>query len=90
MKAYIVIEWNGQTYEDADYTNVAVYLDEGKAYQHITEFNNRKQPSPLPEEFWVQEYPTQTYNDYLEDLEHDWIYRDGSKKQHIQEIEITQ
>jgi hypothetical protein len=90
MKAYIVIEWNGESYEDSDFTNVAVYLNESKAMNHINEFNKRIQPNPLPKNKWKKQYTNQSYADYLEDFEHDWIYNEKDKKQHVQEIEITE
>ena len=92
MKAYIVIEWNGETYEDADYTNVAVYLNKELAENHINIFNASRdiQPIPPPIDNFTPMWEGQSYEIYCETIEHNWEYYDRQKKQHIQEIEITE
>lgn len=95
MKAYIVIEWNGQTYEDAQDTVVAVYLDAAKAAEAVKAFNDsrlsEKHPDILSEQEWLcSMHDDEDYDSYLMSMDTEWVYCEKDKKQHIQEIEITE
>lgn len=92
MKAYIVIEWNGETYEDNRSYPVAVYLDAVKAGKSVKEFNESKNtpPIPIPKEEFIPNEFQENYEEYILDLQNDWERHDSIKRQHIQEIEITE
>lgn len=92
MKAYIVIEYNGESYEDAQYTVVSVYLDAKKAEKAVMEFNDSRNtpPTPIPKEEFIPNEFQENYEEYISDLQNDWEWRDSIKRQHIQEIEITE
>lgn len=95
MIAYLVIEWNGGTHEDSQDTVVAVYLDAVKAAQAVKEFNDsrlsEKHPDILSEQEWLNSmHDDEDYDSYLLSMDTEWEYREKDKRQHIQEIEITQ
>ena len=95
MIAYVVIEWNGETYEDSQDTVVAVYLDAIKAAQAVKEFNDsrllKNHPDILSEQEWLNSmHDEENYDLYLYKMDIEWQYNGKDKKQHIQEIEITQ
>ena len=93
MKAYIVLEYNGLDYEDAELNPIAVYIDQNKAEQAVNEFNkSRKEPfkPKLSEKDFVPCEYIPSYQEYVDCEEQDWNYCEKRKKQSIEVFEITQ
>jgi hypothetical protein len=95
MKAYIVIEWNGEIHEDFRVQNVAVYLNKELAESKVNKFNEsrdlKENPNILSKQDWlVSMHDEEDYDQYLYRMDVEWEFSEQQKRQHVQEIEITE
>lgn len=94
MKAYIIMEDNGESCEDHKVNPVSVFLDKQLAQDAVARFNLSRETGPtvLSEEEWMK-LPTDeycfTYKDYVEEVKNDWDWYEKYKRQHLEEFEIT-
>jgi hypothetical protein len=95
MQAYILMEDNGESYEDHRNYPVGVFLDESKAHKAMDAFNESRKTGPiiLSEEEWIKSPHKEwekTYDDYVEDIQNDWIYVEQHLTQSVRTFEITE
>ena len=94
MQAYILMEENGESYEDHRVYPVGVFLDESKAHKAMDAFNESRKhgPTVLTEEEWnaLEHIIYKTYDEYVQDIQDNWIYCEQSKSQSVRTFEITE
>lgn len=90
MTIYLIIEYNGMTYDDARFDPIKAYINKEQAERACQIFNESRngEPEILPKEEWKPECEEDTYEDYLEEVRLDWNWYGKRMSWSIQEIEL--